>query len=439
MAGLDDQIAMGVQVPNTAAPINQYVDQQRAGQANDADNQDKIAQAHLAAAEAFKSHLDGLNTQDQMKLHAQIAGAAGLQPFLDKGDTQGAINYVKTMPFNVDDQTKQQALGMLQSGDPAQLQQLQHYTKSLTLAGQVYGILPDTTFAQYQSMDKTGQQDYGNYKMASFGGKNASVAELNMLNNDPTTANLPLPQKLQMVNRKLGTNLTVDSSGQVQDMGGAVNAEANLSYGHKAGENASAYETNINKDAANATGAKQMLGEVAQMAQNFTPNNLAPMKQKLGEWAITAGFDPKVVNDALGNVGDMQALQKLTAQMATQSMRSFTSRGTQMEFNTFMQNNPNAALTTEGFQKILGFMGQVNDAKIQKQQSFNQWKGTQQPSNYQNFDDQWNQQLNQGYDKNISAFVNKDTPPADGAKKAPDGNWYVPDPNRQGKYLRVDQ
>jgi len=30
-------------------------------------------------------------------------------------------------------------------------------------------------------------------------------------------------------------------------------------------------------------------------------------------------------------------------------------------------------------------------------------------------------------------------PPMDGAKKAPDGNWYVPDPNRQGKYLKVVQ
>ncbi len=30
-------------------------------------------------------------------------------------------------------------------------------------------------------------------------------------------------------------------------------------------------------------------------------------------------------------------------------------------------------------------------------------------------------------------------PPAQGAKQAPDGKWYVPDPNRPGKYLRVDR
>jgi hypothetical protein len=30
-------------------------------------------------------------------------------------------------------------------------------------------------------------------------------------------------------------------------------------------------------------------------------------------------------------------------------------------------------------------------------------------------------------------------PPVEGAKKAPDGKWYVPDPNRPGKYLEVTQ
>ena len=28
-------------------------------------------------------------------------------------------------------------------------------------------------------------------------------------------------------------------------------------------------------------------------------------------------------------------------------------------------------------------------------------------------------------------------PPVPGARKADDGNWYVPDPKRPGKYLKV--
>ena len=31
-----------------------------------------------------------------------------------------------------------------------------------------------------------------------------------------------------------------------------------------------------------------------------------------------------------------------------------------------------------------------------------------------------------------------ETPPVPNAKKAPDGHWYVPDPDRQGKYLKVE-
>jgi hypothetical protein len=31
------------------------------------------------------------------------------------------------------------------------------------------------------------------------------------------------------------------------------------------------------------------------------------------------------------------------------------------------------------------------------------------------------------------------TPPVEGARQAQDGNWYVPDPKRPGKYLRVNQ
>jgi hypothetical protein len=30
-----------------------------------------------------------------------------------------------------------------------------------------------------------------------------------------------------------------------------------------------------------------------------------------------------------------------------------------------------------------------------------------------------------------------EAPPVDGARKAPDGNWYLADPKRPGKYLQV--
>lgn len=38
-----------------------------------------------------------------------------------------------------------------------------------------------------------------------------------------------------------------------------------------------------------------------------------------------------------------------------------------------------------------------------------------------------------------AAPAKPETPPAEGARKAADGNWYVSDPKRPGKYLRVDK
>jgi len=43
----------------------------------------------------------------------------------------------------------------------------------------------------------------------------------------------------------------------------------------------------------------------------------------------------------------------------------------------------------------------------------------------------------QGTQQNKSSATSE-TPPAPGARKANDGHWYTPDPNRPGKYLRVD-
>lgn len=52
----------------------------------------------------------------------------------------------------------------------------------------------------------------------------------------------------------------------------------------------------------------------------------------------------------------------------------------------------------------------------------------------------WKQYASRGGDPGISAQGGSPASPAarpDGARQAPDGNWYIPDPNRQGKFLRV--
>lgn len=57
-------------------------------------------------------------------------------------------------------------------------------------------------------------------------------------------------------------------------------------------------------------------------------------------------------------------------------------------------------------------------------------------------------QQNEADPKNVIVDMRSDQNPAspvqapgaqDQSRQAPDGNWYVPDPNRPGKYLRVDK
>lgn len=49
------------------------------------------------------------------------------------------------------------------------------------------------------------------------------------------------------------------------------------------------------------------------------------------------------------------------------------------------------------------------------------------------------QSIIDGKAKAPSSQASASNPPMPNAKQAPDGNWYVPDPNRQGKYLKVVQ
>lgn len=154
---------------------------------------------------------------------------------------------------------------------------------------------------------------------------------------------------------------------------------------------AAGIQGDIDKEAENALASKRILGEMRDLSQDFTPSKIAPFQRTLGEWAQALGL--KGFDDQIKSAGSQQALQKLTAQMATAAMKQFTNRGTQMEFNTFLQNNPNAALTPEGFSKVLGFMEGTADKILAKQQAFVEWKKTHPLETAQDFNAEWNKKM----------------------------------------------
>ncbi len=160
------------------------------------------------------------------------------------------------------------------------------------------------------------------------------------------------------------------------------------------GTQAGGVQAEINKEADNALTSRRILGEMRQLSQDFTPSKIAPMQRTLGEYAQALNLPGNWEKEIKG-AESQQALQKLTAQMATAAMKQFTNRGTQMEFKTFLSNNPNAELTPGGFQKVLEFMDKAAQSQLDKQQAYKEWRLLNPVEKSQDFLADWNKKQNE--------------------------------------------
>lgn len=155
------------------------------------------------------------------------------------------------------------------------------------------------------------------------------------------------------------------------------------------GREAGGVQSKIDEEAAGALQSKKILLEMRSLSQDFTQGKVAPFKRTLGEYAQALNL-PGDWEKEIKGAESQQALQKLTAQMATAAMKQMTNRGTQMEFKTFLQNNPNAELTPGGFQKVLEFMDKSSQAALDKQQAYQNWRKTNPVEKSQDFLAEWN-------------------------------------------------
>jgi hypothetical protein len=155
------------------------------------------------------------------------------------------------------------------------------------------------------------------------------------------------------------------------------------------GKQAGSVQSQIDEEANGALQSRRILGEMRGLAEDFTPSKVAPFKRAMGEWAQALKL-PGNWAEEIKAAESQQALQKLTAQMATAAMKQFTNRGTQMEFKTFLANNPNAELTPGGFRKVLEFMDASADASLKKQQAYIDWRKMNPVERSQDFLAEWN-------------------------------------------------
>jgi hypothetical protein len=137
----------------------------------------------------------------------------------------------------------------------------------------------------------------------------------------------------------------------------------------------------------------------------------------------------KAVNNVFpgtfAHVSEAETVDKLNAQLAAAAAKALTQRPSQLEFKAFMQQNPGLLTSRETSRNLLDLMRQAKQQEVQLGQLADKFVPGQGKS--------WSEIEDNYYRTHpiISPFTHK---PVD-AKKAVDGKWYRPDPDRPGKYL----
>lgn len=132
-------------------------------------------------------------------------------------------------------------------------------------------------------------------------------------------------------------------------------------------------------EGAQAVQANRQLDNMSQLATGFTPDRLQSLKSSFGAYLNGFGMPEAEVNKLLGtSVGDIRALTSQAVQMAGKLTRQTDSQPSQIQFLKNLQSMPNADMTEEGFKKVISYMRDMNNYRIEKmiaQQQYLQQKG----------------------------------------------------------------
>lgn len=217
------------------------------------------------------------------------------------------------------------------------------------------------------------------------------------------------------------------------------------------------FGSTINQQADSAVAANKSLSRIQTLMKDFDPGKMAPLKSQLSQWAQSLGvMSQEEADSTFGSAGSMGAIGKIAIGLAANQTKALTSRPALLEFQSFMKANPNVEMTPDMLNKVMTYSADVNNLALEKQKEFQKWKKENPYGDSVDFDSMWNQKVTNEFmdkdsevSKTLIDMAGKNTgngapqtrgatqAPIPNAKQAPDGNWYVPDPNRPGKYLQV--
>lgn len=307
--------------------------------------------------------------------------------------------------------------------------------------------------------------------MAKGGGSGSVFAQtMEAINNDPSLASLSMMDKIRLAQNKLGTNLTMGADGKVADMNGAAQGLGNLAYGEKKGGELGTKQVQLQYNPLIAGGEADMRN--ASDIRAAAPRAIQTKEGEAMGGAITNL--PKIEQDVdysknlLAGLVSHPALADSTGLMSMlptvpgSQRADFKSRLSQVNGQAFLQafaglrgggsiSNAEGEAATQAITRLstatnqkdfttaANELSQLLDAGLSRQRATASGQFTINNGVNPNVGDPsfMGQSLTQSPAMQMQGSalpqINQAQP-----KLAPDGHQYLPDPNRPGKYLRVD-
>lgn len=147
------------------------------------------------------------------------------------------------------------------------------------------------------------------------------------------------------------------------------------------------YETELST--INTVGQENLrvLREMQDAMKAFKTGGGMEVRARIGALADALGFPKEVVDAAAGgNRGAIQEFQKLAVRYATQEMKTNMGSGqrfTNLDFSTFLKNNPTIDTDPRGLEKMFKFLEQGVWRAGQQQEAHNQWKSGWRPKGFE--------------------------------------------------------
>jgi hypothetical protein len=252
------------------------------------------------------------------------------------------------------------------------------------------------------TMDKT----YGAIQAHGYGGGTAFTRPNSLAGTNPqvgTLTNTPTPAEMNspttVVDKRgvpsiqprvavapmvTGSGAQVPGSGQNPQPTGLAPQEQALQT--ERAKTANDYESGLND--ANTTGQENLrvLREMQDAMKQFKTGGGMEVRQRLAQLAQGVGMPQKLVDDlAGGNRGAVAEFQKLAVRYATQEMKTNMGQAqkfTNLDFSTFLKNNPTIDTDPRGLEKMFGFLEKGVWRMQQQQEYYNRWKQGERPKDF---------------------------------------------------------